>query len=147
MCCVNSWHFLCERTWSCVRSVQIRGCRMGRRAQCVEWVIGMEDGNWNGVRTMEFAHWEWAMGLEVKFARWEWASGMEAAMLGLNSWRRACIRDGFHDVETVFTLHYYVELLNVFTCRWSVIMFGCTTYLGVANFHCCYVHNIVWLNF
>jgi hypothetical protein len=50
-------------------------------------------------------------------------------------------------IETVFTLHYYVESLNVFTCRWSVTMFSCTTYLGVPNFHYCYVHNIVWLNF
>jgi hypothetical protein len=50
-------------------------------------------------------------------------------------------------IETMFTLHYYVELLNVFICRWSVTMFSRTTYLGVANFHCCYVHNIVWRNF
>jgi hypothetical protein len=54
-------------------------------------------------------------------------------------------------IETMFTLHYYVELLNVFICSWSVTMFSCTTYLdtylGVANFQCCYVHNIVSLNF
>jgi hypothetical protein len=50
-------------------------------------------------------------------------------------------------IETVSTLHYFVELLNGFTFCCSVTMFSCTTYLGVGNFHSCYVHSIMWLNF